>query len=211
MRFMFCWNFMKLLVYKLKGKSHLHIYLGRCHCSLTRPIIIGTSQIKQEYNYCKRLASIGEQSPVIFFHNFVMQTYQKCQSSNLGGFSFSFLIFFNWRLFFAFNCLKLLIPSNTIFLKFGDNFVCCGCVKDCSCYNTLLKDGREGGRGTGQFVCLFCSFLVMKTPVRKQPLGQRHICKTSIFPKIASFSVTNLSSFQEAKLSAIMLLLYSAY
>jgi hypothetical protein len=61
---------MKLIVYKLKGKSHLHKYLGRCHCSLTRPIIFGTSQIKQEYNYCKRLASIGEQSPVFFFSQF---------------------------------------------------------------------------------------------------------------------------------------------
>jgi hypothetical protein len=57
MGFKFCWNFMKLLVYKLIGKSHLYMYLGRCHnCSLTRPIIFGTSQIKQEYNYCKRLS-----------------------------------------------------------------------------------------------------------------------------------------------------------
>jgi hypothetical protein len=85
---------MKLLVYKLKGKSHLRIYLGRRHnCSLTRPIMFGTSQIKQEYNYCKRLASIGEESPVIFFSQFCNVDLPKVPKFQPRGFFF-FSIFF---------------------------------------------------------------------------------------------------------------------
>jgi hypothetical protein len=82
----------------------------------------------------------------------------------------------------------LIIPSNTIFKKFGDNFVCCGCVKDCSCYNT--PERREGGRKEGGqaslFVCLFVLFLSCnENPLSgNSPLARDISAKLTFFPKI---------------------------